>query len=151
VYDPISCQLCPNESRLLILDGHVSHINYKLRKFGEQNDIIVFCLPTHSTHHLQPLDVIRFSALQNAYKTTVKDYFRLTSVGINRDICFPIYNPAPKEAYTLYNIHQAFAATGIRPFNTRTALANAKECAALKKAAKDEDLLSVELEKISYT
>jgi len=58
VYDPISGQCCPNETRLLILDGHVSHINYKFLKYCEQNDIIVLCLAAHSTHLLQPLDVV---------------------------------------------------------------------------------------------
>jgi len=55
------------------------------------------------------------------------------------------------EANTLHNIHQAFAATGIQPFNPSTVLANAKECAALMMEAENEALLSVELEKIPYT
>ena len=63
VYDPISKACCPGESRLLTLDGHVSHINYKFLRYYEQNDIIVFCLPPHSTHLLQPLDVGLFSPL----------------------------------------------------------------------------------------
>jgi len=100
VYDPMNHQQCPNEARLLILDGHVSHINYKFLKYCEQNDIIVFCLPAHSTHLLQPLDVVLFSALQNAYKKTVEDYFHRTSIGINRDIFLPLYKHALKEAYT---------------------------------------------------
>jgi len=151
VYDPISRQRCPNETQLLILDGHVSHINYKFLKYCEQNDIIVFCLPAHSTHLLQPLDDVLFSALQNAYKTAVEDYFCLTSIGTNRDIFLPLYKQARMEAYTLHNIHQAFAATGIQPFNPRTVLANAKECAAHNKAAEDEALLGVEPEKIHST
>jgi hypothetical protein len=151
VYYPISRQRCPNERSLLILDGHVSHINYKFLKYCEYNDIIVFCLPAHSTHLLQPLDVVHFSALQNAYKEAVEDHFHLTSISIHWDIFFPLYNQVQKEVYTLHNIHQAFAATGIQPFNPHTVLANAKERAALKKAAEDEALLGVELEKIPYT
>jgi len=57
VYDPISKAHCPGESHLLILDGHVSHINYKFLTFCEANHVAVFCLPPHSTHLLQPLDV----------------------------------------------------------------------------------------------
>jgi len=132
-------------------NAHVSHINYKFLKYCEQNDIIVFCLPAHSTHLLQPLAVVHFSALQIAYTKAVEDCFCLTSIGINRDIFFPLYKQARKQAYTLHNIHQAFAATGIQPFNPLSVLANAKERAALKKAAENEALLGVELEKIPYT
>jgi len=94
LYDLISRRGCPNETRLLTLYGHVPHINYKFLKYSEQNDIIVFCFPAHSTHLLQPLDVVLFSALQNASKETVEDQFRLTSVGINWDIFFPLYKQA---------------------------------------------------------
>ncbi|KAF8241485.1 hypothetical protein K440DRAFT_492726, partial [Wilcoxina mikolae CBS 423.85] len=73
-------------------------------------------LPIHSTHLLQPLDVVLFSALQNAYKKGIEDYFRITSVGINRDIFFPLYKQARHEAYTLHNIQKAFSTTGIHPF-----------------------------------
>jgi hypothetical protein len=67
VNDPISKARCPGESRLLILDGHVSHINYKFLTFCEANNIVVFCLPPHSTHLLQPLDVELLAPLQLAY------------------------------------------------------------------------------------
>jgi hypothetical protein len=90
-------------------------------------------------------------AVQDAYKKTGENYFRLTSVGIKWDIFFPLYNQVWKEAYTLHNIHQAFAATGIKPLNSRTVLANAKDYAALNKAAQDEALLSVDLDKTPYT
>ena len=83
VYDPISKAQCPGESRLLILDGHVSHINYKFLCYCQQNDITVFCLSPHSTHLLQPLDVGLFSQLQSHYRKAVEDYFLTTNIGIN--------------------------------------------------------------------
>ena len=47
VYDPISKAWCLGESHLLILDGYVSHINYKFHRYCQQNNIVVFCLPLH--------------------------------------------------------------------------------------------------------
>jgi len=52
VEDPISKAGCPREPRLLILDGHVSHINYKFLTLCKAYNIVVFCLPPHSTHLL---------------------------------------------------------------------------------------------------
>ena len=70
VYDPISKARCPGEYHLLILDGYVSHY-YKFLHYCQQNDITVFCLPPHSTHLLQPLDVGLFSQLQSHYRKAV--------------------------------------------------------------------------------
>jgi hypothetical protein len=132
VYDPISCQRCPNETPLRIVDGHVSHINHKFLKYCDKNHIIVFYLPAHSLHLLQPLDVVLFWAVKNAYRQRVEDYFQLTSVGINRDIFHTRYKQACKKAYTLYNIHQAFAATGLWPLNPHTVLVNVMERGTFK-------------------
>ena len=63
IYDPISKARCLGESCLLIPDGYVSHISYKFLRYCQQNDITVFCLPPHSTHLLQPLDIGLFLQL----------------------------------------------------------------------------------------
>jgi len=55
------------EWRLLIVDGHGSHITVEFVEFCLSVNIVAYCLPTHSTHLLQPLEVGRFSALQKAY------------------------------------------------------------------------------------
>lgn len=55
------------EWRLLIIDGHRSHITVEFVEFCLSVNIITYCLPAHSTHLLQPLDVRLFSPLQKAY------------------------------------------------------------------------------------
>jgi DDE superfamily endonuclease len=42
---------------LLIYDGHGSHERYNLLHLAQDNNIILFALPPHTTHKLQPLDV----------------------------------------------------------------------------------------------
>ena len=137
VYDPISRARCPGEPRLLILDGHVSHINYKFLSYCERNDIIVFCLPPHSTHLLQPLDVGLFSPLQTHYRKAVEDYFLTTSIGVNRDIFFPLYKQARRLAYTTHNVTKAFEKTGICPFNPRPVLSELGNSTAMSRAAEN--------------
>ncbi|KAJ4436168.1 hypothetical protein ANN_18798, partial [Periplaneta americana] len=42
---------------LIILDGHSSHVSdIGILDFATANDIILLCLPSHTTHYLQPLD-----------------------------------------------------------------------------------------------
>ena len=42
---------------LLIYDGHASHKNPETIHWARENAIILFVLPTHSSHLLEPLDV----------------------------------------------------------------------------------------------
>ena len=38
---------------VLLLDGHSSHIDYYVVQFCADNNILLFCLPTHSSHTVQ--------------------------------------------------------------------------------------------------
>ena len=60
--------------RLLIVDGHSSHVNLKFLDYADRNRIIILILPPHSTHHLQPLDVGLFSPLARAYMLWIYMY-----------------------------------------------------------------------------
>ena len=53
--------------RMLVLDGHKSHINAEFNEYYKENDIIPVCLPPYSSHLTQPLDVSLFSLLKRAY------------------------------------------------------------------------------------
>ena len=41
----------------LLVDGHSSHMTLDLIDLARENSIILFCLPPHTTHLLQPLDL----------------------------------------------------------------------------------------------
>ena len=56
---------------LLILDGHNSYTTYWFSSFAEKHKIIVLCLLSHTTHHLQPCDVGFFGPLASAWKSEV--------------------------------------------------------------------------------
>ena len=45
----------PTRPVLLIEDGHASHISIEVIKLAQSNDIHLLCLPSHTTHLLQPL------------------------------------------------------------------------------------------------
>jgi hypothetical protein len=53
--------------RLLILDGHGSHLTMDFIEYCYQQRILLAVFPPHSTHSLQRLDVVMFKPLSSAY------------------------------------------------------------------------------------
>jgi hypothetical protein len=53
----------PTRPVLLIQDGHHSHVSIELIELAQSNNIHLLCLPAHTTHLLQPLDVGVFKSL----------------------------------------------------------------------------------------
>ena len=49
--------------RMLVLDGHESHVSAEFDNYCEVNKIVPLCLPPHSSHLTQPLDISCFGPL----------------------------------------------------------------------------------------
>ena len=62
--------------RLLILDGHESHHSMDFEEYCKDNGIVTLCMPPHSSHKLQPLDVVPFSVLKRAYSVYIEGLIR---------------------------------------------------------------------------
>jgi hypothetical protein len=88
VFDPETRHVFPLY-RLLILDGHTSHVSYLVVKFCRDNNIILLCLPAHATALIQPLDVGVFSPLSKAWSKVCED--RLVGGLHMREQMFPRY------------------------------------------------------------
>ena len=58
---------------LVLLDGHSSHINLATAKFTQRNGILLYCLPPHTTHVLQPCDVGVFRLLNNNWNKCLSE------------------------------------------------------------------------------
>ncbi|KAK4098673.1 DDE-domain-containing protein, partial [Parathielavia hyrcaniae] len=57
VFEPQTRNRTVGQYRLLILDGHGSHLTPAFDKFCTEHRILTECMPPHSSHYLQPLDV----------------------------------------------------------------------------------------------
>ena len=57
---------------LLLLDGHVSHESIQTSALCHENGIHLYCLPPHSSHIVQPLDVGVFKTMKAEWKKAVK-------------------------------------------------------------------------------
>lgn len=104
---------------LLIVDGHTSHTNsVEVLEFSEANDIILLCLPSHTTHYLQPLDRSFFKSLKNHYYSACNNFLKANpSRKITRLIFGNLLGQAWGKSATVENGMSGFKATGIAPFN----------------------------------
>jgi hypothetical protein len=58
--------------RLLILDGHGPHLTMDFIECCDQNRILLLMYPPHSTHTLQPLDIVMFKPLSSACSAEIE-------------------------------------------------------------------------------
>ena len=84
VFIPATNGCTSGRYRLLILDGHGSHLTPQFDEICSQNDIVPICMPPHSSHLLQPLDVGCFSPLKRAYGCLVENKAQLGSNHIDK-------------------------------------------------------------------
>ena len=61
---------------LLLLDGHSSHIEPQSIQFAKENRIVIFCLPPHTTHECQPLDVDLFGPLKRHWQQECHKFYQ---------------------------------------------------------------------------
>jgi hypothetical protein len=65
-----------NRPLLLIMDGYTSHISLDIINVLKDNSIICLILPPHTSHGLQPLDLVLFSSVKNEWIKIMKNYFK---------------------------------------------------------------------------
>jgi hypothetical protein len=105
-----------NGYRLLVLDGNNSHYTYLFCNFTKKHQILVICLPSYTTHILQPCDVRVFGPLLKLWKTQVNKA-SCANIPINKTNLLFYYSQARKDAFKPSTIQSAFLKTGIFPFN----------------------------------
>ncbi|XP_028428578.1 uncharacterized protein LOC114552133 [Perca flavescens] len=58
---------------LLLMDGHMSHLDPELVRTAQREGVILLCLPPHTSHILQPLDVSFFGPLKADFSGVTGD------------------------------------------------------------------------------
>ena len=102
---------------LLILDGHGSHLTPRFDKLCAENDIIAICMPAHSSHILQPLDVGCFAPLKRSYGRIVDRWMRAGVDFVDKLEFLSNYPEARSDAFTSETIQNSFRAAGLLPYH----------------------------------
>ena len=109
------------ERRLLIVDGHNSHVNLPFIEYADTNRILLAVFPPHSTHRLQPLDIGLFSPLATYYSQAI-DRLLAESQGLvrltKRDF-WSLFYEAWTKAFHAQNVRSAWEAAGLYPLNPK--------------------------------
>lgn len=110
--------------RLLILDGHGSHVTLGFIEYCIKRRILVDVLPPHTTHRTQPLDRSLFGPLQSNYTTELNKHMHQTqglSALTKRDF-FKLFYTAWVKTFTEKNILSGFKHCGIYPLDKSVVL-----------------------------
>jgi hypothetical protein len=117
VFDPQTKDKAKGKPRVLICDGFGTHETLEVLEFCFENNIILCCLPSHTSHKLQPCDVGPFAPLKTAYRDQVERLNRGGVDTIGKEHFTSLYSPARDKALSKRNILAGWAATGLFPFN----------------------------------
>jgi hypothetical protein len=119
VFERYTAAKARRQWRLLILDGHASHLTPDFLEYCEAKRIMVMVYPPHSTHSLQPLDVVLFSPLSKHYTEQLTQQLQRTQ-GLSRITkrdFFGNFWPAWSSTMTHDLILKSFQATGVWPMD----------------------------------
>ena len=120
--------------RMLLFDGHGSHLTQEFLDFCWQHHIRPFQLPSHTTHLLQPLDVGVFQSLKHNFKKEVRKQVFLGAKEISRTDFFAFFQRFHDKTFKNPRIHKsAFRKTGLIPLNPQVVLSKLKEYQALQR------------------
>jgi DDE superfamily endonuclease/Tc5 transposase DNA-binding domain/helix-turn-helix, Psq domain len=118
VFMPESAPDDPLQTRILLLDGHGSHVPTDFMYECEVNNIKLIYLPAHSSHVLQPLDLSVFSLIKSHYRKEIDRIAMYDDTGPVKKIRFiEFYDRARQFALTVRNIQSGWRGAGLVPFN----------------------------------
>ena len=106
---------------LLILDGHGSHLDIKSIELCRNNFAHIYCLPPHTTHIFQPLDVVIFHPLKTHFSRLTEHVKLATLHWKNHINCnktnFTKLFKEPWELLTTLLIKAGFRKCGVVPLD----------------------------------
>jgi hypothetical protein len=108
--------------RMLVLDGHESHDSVEFQEYCKAHNIITLCLPPHSSHLTQPLDVGCFSPLKKAYGQQIETFIKAHINHISKVEFFLAFKRAYLQSISVQNAQAGFRGAGLVPFNPEIVL-----------------------------
>ena len=102
---------------MLLLDNHGSHLTYEFIKFADEHGIVLFTLPPHTTHFLQPLDGLPFQVYKHYHGQAVTEAARDGYDTFERQEFLEKLPSIWQKTFTGKTIQSSFKSCGLYPFN----------------------------------
>ncbi len=108
----------PTRPVLVIQDGHATHTSIELIELARSSDVHLLCLPAHTTHILQPLDVAVFKSLKSHYWKECRKYIAAhPGRVITTEVIASLLGKAWPQSVTPINVMAGFKKSGSYPLN----------------------------------
>jgi len=109
VFDPHTKDKAKRSRRLLIVDGHSSHVNMAFISRCNRLKILVLILPPYSMHKLQPLDYGNFLPLAIYYGQEINGVLTDSEgeTNMTKRMFYSCFKPAFEKAFYVENIESA--------------------------------------------
>ena len=117
LFDAATVAKANNKKRLLICDGHDSHISAEFVRYSINHDILVLLLIPHSSQLMQPLDVGVFGPLKRAILSQLDPIFRTGVRHLHKAEQIESYIEAREVAITPSNIRGGWRGAELFPMN----------------------------------
>jgi hypothetical protein len=104
------------------MDSHTTHLTIQFVQFCEIYHSRPFRFPAHSTHLLQPLDVVPFQLYKHIHGRVVNKVARLGGFDFNKNDFFEELRDIRIKTFTTRTIRHGWKERGIWPYNPKIAL-----------------------------
>ena len=126
-FEPETVVTQKGEYRLLLWDGHSSHISTKAIEFCLAHRIIPLCLLPHTTYLLQPCDIGLFGPEATLYKNRIIRRARPGATGeVSKEVFLEVYCEIRPLALNQHNIESAWRKSGLLPLDRDVVLSRLK-------------------------
>ncbi|CAF1282496.1 unnamed protein product [Didymodactylos carnosus] len=104
---------------LLVLDGLGAHVNVTCIELAIVNNIILLVLPPHTTHGLQPLDLVILGVVKSYWYKVMSSYKKQGYNAIRKPDFLGLINHVYEQICTKRQVVSSFARSGIWPFDNQ--------------------------------
>ena len=108
----------PTQPVLFIMDGHGSHMSIDLIELARSNGVHILCLPSHTMHVLQPLDVGVYKSFKSHFSKACSKCLAANPGRVTTsNKLASLVTEAWPQSHTPLNVMSGFKKSGIFPLN----------------------------------
>ena len=122
-FDGMTAKRQKGTYRMLLLDNHTTHTTKQFVDYCDRRCIIPFALPPHSTHLLQPLDLVVFGPYKHWHRQAVDAATRKGCVKFDKVEFLAALQSMRNQTFKKHTVKSAWRVAGVRPFNPETVIA----------------------------